>query len=279
MFYSSHRVKTVAIVGAGGQVGTALRGRLARDRVDVRALGRADDLPTAIRDTDAVVHLAGALRPRHPDTYQQANRDTVAATCAAMEGSAARRVLFLSYPGAAAGSANPYLRSKGEAEQLLGDCDVRALIFRCAHIYGPPERPGPTASAMLARGRPIVWVLGSGSQRYAWVALEDVAEILARAVLDPDPPAGTFALAGPRAYPVDEFVRQVNPRPVRIRHLPGWAARTAGRVVPALPWPLVDVMLRDCLPEAGARDAAAAFGVTQHPLAEIWPGRGSQDLA
>jgi uncharacterized protein YbjT (DUF2867 family) len=279
MFHSSRRVKTVAIVGAGGQVGTALRGRLARERVEVRPLGRPDDLPTAIRETDAVVHLAGALRPRHHDTYQQANRDTVAATCAAMQGSAARRVLFLSFPGAAASSANPYLRSKGEAEQLLGDCGVPAVIFRCAHIYGPPERPGPTASAMLARRRPVVWVLGSGSQRYAWVALEDVAEILARAVLDPDPPARTFALTGRCAYPVDEFVRQINPRPVRIRHLPAWASRAAGRAVPALPWPLVDVMLHDCLADAGARDAAAAFGVIQHPLAEIWPGHGNQEPA
>jgi NAD(P)H dehydrogenase (quinone) len=279
MFYSSRRVKTVAIVGAGGQVGTALRGRLARERVEVRPLGRADDLHIAIKDADAVVHLAGALRPRHPDTYQQANLDTVAATCAAMKDSSARRVLFLSFPGAAARSANPYLRSKGEAERLLGGCGVPAVIFRCAHIFGPPERPGPTASAMLARRRSVVWVLGSGSQRYAWVALQDVAEILARAVLDLDPPAGTFVLAGPRAYPVDEFVRHINSRPVRIRHLPPWASRAAGRVVPALPWPLVDVMLHDCLPDAGVQDAAAAFGVTQHPLTQIWPGPGSQDLA
>lgn len=279
MFYSSRRVKTVAIVGGGGQVGTALRGRLARERVAVRPLGRADDLPVAIKDADAVVHLAGALRPRHPDTYRGANRDTVAATCAAMEGSAARRVLFLSFPGAAAGSANPYLRYKGEAEQLLRDCGVPAVIFRCAHIYGPPERPGPTASAMLARRRPAVWVLGSGSQRYAWAALEDVAEILARAVLDPDPRDGTFSLAGPCAYTVDEFVRRINPRPVRIRHLPGWVARAAGRLVPALPWPLVDVMLHDCLPDAGAQDAARAFGVTGHPLTEVWPRPGNQDLA
>lgn len=271
MFYSSERVKTVAIVGASGEVGLALRGRLARERVGVRPLGRDDDLHVAVKDADAVVHLAGALRPRPPSTYQGANRDTVAATCAALEGSAVRRVLFLSFPGAQAGSANPYLRYKAEAEQLLRDSGVPAVIFRCAHIYGPPERPGPTASAMLARRRGVVWVLGPGTQRYAWVALEDVAEVLARAVLSRDVEAGTFSLAGPRAYPVDEFVRHINPGRVRIRHLPRWVARLAGHVMPGLPWPLVDVMLRDCLPEATAEDAARMFGVTQHPLAQLWP--------
>jgi hypothetical protein len=38
-------------------------------------------------------------------------------------------------------------------------------------------------------------------------------------------------------------------------------------------------MLHDCLADAGARDAAAAFGVIQHPLAEIWPGHGNQEPA
>jgi NAD(P)H dehydrogenase (quinone) len=272
MFLSSRRVKIVAIVGAGGQVGVALRGRLARERVAVRPLGRGDDLQTAFKDADAVVHLAGALRPHRPTTYREANRDTVAATCAALESSAARRILFLSFPGADAGSANPYLRCKAEAEQLLRECGVPAVIFRCAHIYGPPERPGPTASAMLARRR-VVRVLGPGTQRYAWVALEDVAEVLARAVVLRDPPAGTFSLAGPQAYPVDEFVRHINPGRVRIRHLPGRVARLAGHVMPGLPWPLVDVMLRDCLPDATSEDAAQLLGVTRHSLTQVWPQR------
>ena len=269
----------VTIVGASGQVGLATRGRLARERVQVRPLGRADDLASAVKDADVVVHLAGTLLPRRPSTYQAANRDTVAATCAALAGSSARRVIFLSFPGAAAGSANPYLRYKGEAEQLLLGTGIPAVILRCAHIYGPPERPGPTVSALLAGRRGVVWVLGPGTQRYAWVALEDVAEILARVIVDRATPEGVSGLAGPRAYPLDEFVRHINPGQVRIRHLPGWAARLAGHVVPALPWPLTDIMLRDCLPADDAQDAAGLLGVRLHELDEIWPPAGQPDRA
>ncbi len=260
----------MAIVGADGQVGLALRGRLARERVEVRPLVRGDDLQTAIKDAAAVVHLAGTLRPRRPHTYREANLDPVAQVCAAMAGSATRRVLFLSFPGAAADSANPYLRYKAEAEQLLRDSGIPAVIVRCAHIYGPPEQPGPTAAAMLAGRRGVVWVLGPGTQRYAWAALEDVAEVLARAVLQ-EVPAGTFGLAGPHAYPVDEFVRHINPGRVRIRHLQGQVARLAGHVLPGLAWPLVDVMLRDCLRDAATEDMARLLGVAQHPLAQVWP--------
>jgi nucleoside-diphosphate-sugar epimerase len=87
----------VTIVGASGQVGLATRGRLARERVQARPLGRADDLASAVKDADVVVHLAGTLLPRRPSTYQAANRDTVAATCAALADSSARRVIW---PGA-----------------------------------------------------------------------------------------------------------------------------------------------------------------------------------
>ncbi|MEV6816543.1 NAD-dependent epimerase/dehydratase family protein [Micromonospora sp. NPDC051296] len=263
----------VAVVGADGQVGSALRGRLAELPNEVRPLRRGDDLRAAFRGADVVVHLAGTLAPGRGNSYRAANRDTVAATCAALRDCAARRVVFLSYLDASVASANPYLRFKAEAEQLLHDCGTPAVIFRCAHIYGPPDQPGPTASALLARhGR--VSVPGPGSQRYAWIAREDVVEALARAALDPATPTGTFELAGPQAYTVDEFVDHINPGPVHVRHLPGWAARLAGRLVPGVTTPLIDVLLRDCLSVEDPQKTAARFGFTLHTLPEAWPDHG-----
>ncbi|WP_461175267.1 NAD-dependent epimerase/dehydratase family protein (plasmid) [Arthrobacter sp. Z1-9] len=122
-----------------------------------------------------MVHLAGTLRPKRPNTYEGANLDTVAATVAALEGSGARRVVFLSYLDADPASGNPYLRAKGQAEEMLRALDVPVVIFRAAHIYGPPEEPGPTVAAMLSRAGKAVSVLGPGTQRYAWISREDVA--------------------------------------------------------------------------------------------------------
>ncbi|MDG4798335.1 NAD-dependent epimerase/dehydratase family protein [Micromonospora sp. WMMD1082] len=259
----------VAVVGADGQVGSALRDRLAELPTEVRPLRRGDDLRAAFRGADVVVHLAGALAPGRGNSYRAANRDTVAATCAALQDCAVRRVVFLSYLNVSAASANPYLRFKAEAEQLLQDCDTPAVIFRCAHIYGPPDQPGPTASALLGRHGRVV-VPGPGSQRYAWIARDDVVEALVHAALDPSTPTGTFDLAGPQAYTVDEFVGHINPGPVRVRHLPGWAARLASRLVPGIPKPLIDVLLRDCLPVNDPRETADRFGFTLRTLTETW---------
>lgn len=260
----------VVVTGASGQVGTALQERLAALPNEVRPLGRRDDVAAAVRDADAVVHLAGTLRPRRPDTYADSNLATAERVAAALPGSSVRRVVDLSYLDADPASDNPYLRLKGEAEQRLLAAGVPTVVLRAAHVYGDPDRPGPTAGAMLARGGRPVSVLGSGRQRWAWVANRDVVEALTHAALDPSTPTGTFELTGPRALRVDEFVRHVNGPDVRIRHLPDPLARLLARVVPSLPPPMVDVLLRDCLPPGDPSATARRFGFELHDLAEMW---------
>jgi hypothetical protein len=163
-----HRFRqgAVAITGASGQVGTALRQRLEELPNEVRSLGPGNDLEAALRDADAVVHLAGTLFPHKPNTYRAANLDTVLATTAALAGSQAQRVVFLSFLGSHLDADNAYLRYKAEAEQLLRSAPTPAVIFQCDHIYGPPTEPGPTASAFLAKSG-TVRLLGAGTQQLA----------------------------------------------------------------------------------------------------------------
>lgn len=260
----------VVVTGASGQVGTALQERLASLPNEVRAIGRGDDLAAAVRDADAVVHLAGTLRPRRADTYAGANLETAEAVAAALAGSSVRRVVFLSYLDADPASDNPYLRLKAEAEQRLQATGVPTVVLRAAHVYGDPRRPGPTVEAMLSRDGKPVSVLGSGRQRWAWVANRDVVEALTHAALDPRTPTGTFELTGVRALRVDEFVRHVNGADVRIRHLSDPLARLLSRVVPSLPAPMVDVLLRDCLPSGDPSATARRFGFTLHDVTEVW---------
>jgi uncharacterized protein YbjT (DUF2867 family) len=261
----------VAITGADGQVGTALQKRLADLPNDVRPLGRGDDPAAAFRDAQAAVLLAGTLRPVRPNTYVAANLDTVVAATAALMGSAAERVVFLSYIDADPHSRNPYLRLKAEAEEWLEDTGIPTVIFRSTHILGTPDDPGPTAGSMLPKDGKPVSVLGPGMQRYAWVPRADAVEALVRAALDPSTPTGTFELAGPEAPTVDEFVRHVAGEGVRVRHIRPWAARLLGRLLPSLPSPLVDVMLRDSLAKGDPQKTADRFGFTLHGLFEVWP--------
>ena len=152
----------VAITGADGHVGSFVRVRLAELVNEVRPLTRADDLASAFRNADAVIHLAGTLQAIGGNTLEAANVETVRRSVTALAGSSVRRVVFLSYAGADPDSDNDYLRSKGEAERLILGCGREAVVMRSTFIYGPPENPGPSARPFVSKaGRPVS-VVGSG---------------------------------------------------------------------------------------------------------------------
>jgi NADH dehydrogenase len=259
----------VAVTGASGQVGAQLRRRLGQLPNQVRPLGREDDLAAAFGEADAVVHLAGTLQPRKPNTYRAANLDTALATAAALARSRAQRVVFLSFLTARLDAANAYLRYKAEAEEALRSSGVPAVIFRCDHIYGPPSEPGPTASAFLAK-RGTVMLLGSGTQLLAPLYRDDVVEAILHAALDPETPTGTFEFAGPDALTADEFARLLNSKPIRMLRIPVMLARLLGHVVPSLTPELVDVMTSDAVPTEDIAATARLFGIELHQLRDVW---------
>jgi len=260
----------VAIVGANGHVGTYVQARLTSVSNDVRPLGRRDDLSVAVGDADAVIHLAGALQATGGDTYEEANVETVRRTVAALAGSSAKRVVFLSYVGAGPGSPNDYLRTKGEAEQLLLGCGLEVVVLRSTFIFGPPESPGPSATPFISNGSKPVMVIGSGRQRYAPVHVEDVADVVVRFALDPSTAAGTYSLAGPDTLTVDEFADTLSNRDVKERHLSPRLARALAHVVPSLTPAMVDVLAADSLPEAGLPLAADVLGLDFRHLTTVY---------
>ncbi len=266
-----HRWRTgpVAVTGASGQVGAPLQRRLGQLPNEVRPLGRGDDLATAFGDADAVVHLAGTLQPRKPNTNRAANLDTALAAAAALARSRAQRVVFLSFLTARLDASNSYLRYKAEAEEALRSSGIPATIFRCDHIFGPPSEPGPTASAFLAKSGKVT-LLGSGAQQLAPLYREDVVEAILHAALDPETPTGAFELAGPDTVTAEEFARLLSSEPIRIRRTPAMLARLLGRVVPTLTPELVDVLLSDTVPTEDVRATARLFGVELHRPADVW---------
>lgn len=142
---------SIAITGASGQVGALLCRQLAGRQGKVVGLDRNADWDAAIRAARVVVHLAGTLQPKRGDSYESANVRTSEAVAAAARDAGLERIVFLSYVGAAVDSANAYLRAKARAERVLVESGVPTTVFRCLHIYGPPEQPGPTAEAFLVK--------------------------------------------------------------------------------------------------------------------------------
>jgi uncharacterized protein YbjT (DUF2867 family) len=264
--------QTVAVTGATGQVGTLLCERLTERGLRVIPLGRGDDWRAAIAGADAVVHLAGTLQPRRGESYEEANVETAETVADAAASASCGRIVFLSYVGASLRSPNAYLRAKATAEQLLQGSGVPTTIFRCIHIYGSPEKPGPTADAFLSAGGKAVTVPGTGRQRIQPLYVGDVVAAVAGALAADDAPSGSFDLGGPEELSMDDFVRALNRGDeVKIRHLPAPVARLAARVSPSLTPALMDLMLADNVAATPVAQAAEHFGFTPHRLAEVWP--------
>jgi len=262
------RTGPIAITGASGHVGTALRRRLEREPNEVRPLGRDDDPAAAIADAEVVVHLAGTLAPAHGDTYESANLDTARALAGAVAGSRVARIVELSYVDADPASSNRYLAAKGRAEQALRETGVPVLTLRCPWIFGPPVDPGPSFAPFLAHdGRPVT-LIGRGDQRMAPVFVDDVAEAIARGALDPAAPDGTLALAGPQELTLDEMIVLLDGAGVRERHIPPSVARLLAHLSPKLNPTLVEVLLSDSLPHDPP--AAEALGLTLRSPREVF---------
>jgi NADH dehydrogenase len=137
---------TVAVTGANSLTGKTLLQRLKGTNARVIALVRSPiELPAeqvisdwvsapeamqAMQNADIVVHLSGELFARGANPYYAANVQTAQAVAQALHQGHTKRVLFLSYVGADATSANLYLRTKGQAEQLLLKSG-KAIVFRC----------------------------------------------------------------------------------------------------------------------------------------------------
>lgn len=264
----------VAITGADGHVGRALRRRLARLPNAVRALGRSDEWQSGIADADAVVHLAGTLQPRRPNTYHAANVGTVQRCLDALAGSSVQRLVLLSYLGADPAAGNAYLRTKGRAERLAAGAPVTGVVLRSSYVYGDPDDIGPSFTNYLTRPGGTVRLLGDGEQRLAPLHVDDLADLLMAAALDADAPAGTFEAGGPTTSTLDAFVRRINPPDVTLRHLPAAAARLLAHVLPQLTPALVDVLLNDSVPGSDPHEVAGRFGVTLHDIAATASSQG-----
>lgn len=259
----------VAITGANGHVGRHVGPRLERLGNQVRPLIRSDDWEGRMEGVEVVIHLAGTLQPRRPNTYRAANLGTVQRLINALTPDSLQRIVFLSYPGANPRSSNAYLRSKGEAEELIISTGIPSVIFRAAFIYGEHDDVGPSFANYLGRAGETVSVLGDGTEKLAPIHVDDLADMMIGAAVDPGTPTGTFDVGGPDVMALDDFVRRLNPPGVGIRHISPTASRLLAHVVPGLSPALVDVLLTDSVPAGDPTETASKFGGSLRSMTSV----------
>lgn len=289
----------IAVTGANSALGRVLLQRaVARADVEIVALVRSEraeaELPALSRDRlrtarvdfrDAaglrkacagavgLIHLAGILIESRKTSYGEANVETTRAAIAAARESNVPKLVLVSAIGADARSANPYWRSKGEAESLVRESGIDYTIVRCPLLLGC-DGAGDRALAREVAAK-IVPLPGGGANLEQPLDARDLSDGLLNAALSRDCARSLVLDAvGPESLPLRELVkrgarlRKTYPiiLPVPIELLRAVLALRTRLFGPGFSPEVIEVMLADT--KLDPVPAATALGIALRPLDE-----------
>lgn len=243
-FVGSHLLNRLVAAGHSARV-IARNPTLASDaRVSPGCEYRAVDVLDAgalagqLHGCQALINLVGILNESGRDGagFERAHVQVVASAIAACQQARVARFIQLSALGAGRGKSH-YLRTKGQAEDLLGASDLDWTILRPSVIFGPGDS-FLTRFAGLLRLIPVWLPLACAEARMQPVYVGDVTRALLRALEDPDCVGQTYELGGPRLYTLKELVcltRDLLGVRRAVVGLPDWLSRLQASMLDFVP--------------------------------------------
>lgn len=202
-------------------------------------LADPDSLRHGLEGAHSVVHLAAATHARRERTYERVNVEGTRLLLEAARDVTPGRFLHVS-TRAIAEDGGAYSRSKREAERLVLQAGLDAIVVRLPEVYGTGGREGVDAIIAQARaGRPIPLV-GRGEDELCPAHIEDVALATAVALDAPVASGRTYTLAG-ECMTFRQFAEcciEALGSSSRVRPIPPAALRAAGAASRVLPIPL-----------------------------------------
>jgi UDP-2-acetamido-2,6-beta-L-arabino-hexul-4-ose reductase len=141
-------VKKVLVTGSKGFVGRNLCAVLRR-REDVELYeydvdNKPEDLDSALREVDCIIHLAGVNRPENPDEFETGNTGSIDEICVKLKAIGRSPKIVLS-SSIQAELDNPYGVSKRRAEKALQrfaeNTGAECVVYRFKNLFGKWCRP------------------------------------------------------------------------------------------------------------------------------------------
>lgn len=165
-------------------------------------------LRAVVRGADAVINLVGVLHHgRGRASFREAHVMLARKVADACRETGIRRLLHMSALNAATSAPSAYLRSKGEAENIVRTSELDCTIFRPSVIFGREDR-FLNLFAQLQKYLPAV-VLGSPNARFQPVFVEDVASAFVESLRRLESYGQSYDLVGPKVYTLRELVEYV----------------------------------------------------------------------
>lgn len=279
------RVLRVFVAGGTGFVGRELVVRLVREGHSVSLVTRdashADDLlPLAsveiavgdvynldflragLEGCDLAVNLVGILNERghNGSGFRRAHVEFTQRLLAAMQETAVSRLLHMSALNAdASEGASHYLRSKGQAEELVRAASswLDWTLFRPSVIFGPNDSLTRRFERLLRYSAGFL-PLARARTRFAPVYVGDVAEAFLSALRVSTSSRQTYELCGPEVLSLEQIVRltaEASELPCHVWALPAPLGRLQALVMGFVPGkPFSSDNYRSLLRDAVCRD-------------------------
>ncbi|MGI9089965.1 MAG: complex I NDUFA9 subunit family protein [Gemmatimonadaceae bacterium] len=289
--------RVVAVTGASGFIGTHLcraliqmgwsiralvhnpvkaATRLAHLPVDIRAgdIRDADFVRSALDGATAVVHLAAVAIERGDLTYEGINAAATRTVLDAATLAGVKRFVHMSQNGSDSRSPFRFLRSKGEAQDMVVASALRWTVLRPSVIFGP-EDEFANVIARLVRLTPVVLPLpDDGRAIFQPIFVDDVARVIVKALQDDSTIAQIYPLGGPVPLTLYQMAERILIAMRADRKIVGVPITLVKPAVAALervlPNPPVTTGLLDLLSVDNAvpdNTIASVFGVQPTPFA------------
>jgi uncharacterized protein YbjT (DUF2867 family) len=193
------RIKTIAVTGGTGFVGSHLLRLSLGEGYDVRALTRgwkppeegiawvdgALDRPESLaklaQDADAVIHIAGLINADRP-AFEAVNVVGTAAMIDAARKAGVRRFIHVSSLAAREPELSAYGWSKERSERVVAASGLQWTIIRPPAVYGPGDRETLELFRMARRGLVALPPFG----RFSLIHVEDLCRLILAVLDEPD---------------------------------------------------------------------------------------------
>lgn len=203
---TSRKIRTLAVTGGTGFVGSHLLRLALAEGYDVRALtrgwkppedeiawvdGALDRPETLVKlcvGADAVIHVAGAISAPDRAGFEAANVVGTAAMIDAARKAGVRRFVHISSLAAREPDLSEYGRSKARSERLVAASGLDWTIVRPPAVYGPGDRETLDLFRMARRG--LVALPPGG--RFSVIHVEDLCRLILAVLDDSDSWAETY---------------------------------------------------------------------------------------
>ncbi|MFI4963411.1 MAG: complex I NDUFA9 subunit family protein [Legionellales bacterium] len=223
---------TIGILGGTGFVGQHLCNILANYPYDLRVFTRRPDLnrdltvlpnltlitanvndpkqlAEGLKGCDVVINLVGILNQTRKNTFKKVHVELVKSLISICQQQGVQRLLHISALNANPNAPSEYLRTKGEAEQLLNQANglhFHSTIFRPSVIFGPGDNFF-NKFALLLKLSPGVMVLPCANSIYAPVFVDDVVQAIVASLNSKRTFGQTYPLCGPEVFSLKELVK------------------------------------------------------------------------